>query len=331
MVNNHDNKLNTRSAVKKYSISKVNSIINADLLAVKPIIMFTGFIDHVHISFFDFINKICTDYSIETIPVVVHTWDIELNNDALHRFREYCKKYKNIDLHVITDRFDSKDFFSFIEEIPFVSIHRNLDIKWVSKFFAIHRLSNYINKEFSNSTIIKVTNRIKFNVSFESFLLLLSDNEDLWKYNIINSNVNFKDEFIFGDFSYNYFNEQQFVASSNLLYKIFGGTLPHFRVKFKKAVLRLSKEYGVMKLDFDKIMNYKLYPEGGEVFYRLIHNFNPFLYTFRYNISIWTTLLGRGKEKIPSYPVRIDGNNTQYIRKDSSVKVNLKLKSDSFV
>lgn len=314
-------KYNSRSEFKKNLVSRIENFSKVDFPSFKPVIMLTGFVSHIHPSFIDFCNKVCSDYLMDSIPVFVHTWDIEHNNKDLRRFRNYCKKYDTIKLHVITDRFDSGEFLELMSELPYVSIHRNLDIKWISKFYAIHKLSNYIAEKFKNRSIIKVTNRIEFNTEFDSFFNLLKDKGNLWRYSKVNSNLNSENEFLFAEYNYNYINEQQFVISSNLLKNLFGGPFSDFTDKLKKAINKLSDDYKLMSLDFNKIMEDKFYPEGGEVMYRFINNQNPFLYIFKYDISSWTSLLGRGEVKIPSYAVRLDENNTQYVRLNSNSQI----------
>lgn len=311
----------SRSEFKKDLEDRIENFSSRDILQFKPVIMFTGFVSHVHTSFFDFCNKVCNDYNMNSIPVIIHTWDIEYNNRDLIRFKEHCKNYKSINLYVILDRFGTGEFPELMSQLPYISIDRNLDIKWISKFFAMHKLSNFITEKFKNRSVIKVTNRIEFNTEFDNFSDLLTNSGNLWRYSKVNSSFNSKDDFFFAESNYNYINEQQFVISSDLFKKIFGGTFSNFTDKLKNAILKLTDDYKIMGLDFGTIIQDKFYPEGGELMYRLVNVQNPFQYIFNYNISSWTNLLGRGKLKIPSYAVRFDKEDREYVRIDSETQI----------
>lgn len=311
----------TRSEFSKDSTNKIKSFRKRDFSSFEPVIVLTGFVSHIHTSFFDFCNKVCKDYNMNSIPVVLHTWDIEYNNDDLIRFKEYCKKYETIKLHTIIDRFGTGDFPKLMSELPYVSINRNLDIKLISKFYAIHRVSNYIQEKFKNRSVIKVTNRIEFNTEFDNFRNLLTDSENLTLYSKINSNFNLENNFLFAQSKYNYINEQQFVISSNLLKTIFGGSFSDFSEKLKKAFYKLSDDYKSMDLDFNKLIKDKFFPEGGEIMYRFINIQNPFLYIFSYSISSWTSHLGRENPKLTSYAVKFDDYNREYVPLSTSTLI----------
>lgn len=312
------------SKLKEKLKTAIGNLADTNFSTFYPVICLTGFVSHIHPSFFYFCDKIRQDYNLDRILIYIHTWDIEYNNDDLQRIKTHVKKFPELEFKVFQDRFDQGGFKLVLDSLPFIDPSRGDDIRWVSKFFALHRLSNIIYKEVGDCAIIKVTNRIEFNTQFHSFIDFIKPNNNLWQYNKANSQFNKSNMFLFSNHHFNYINEQQFFSSSLLLLNIFGESLPIFIDRLNNVLLLFQKEYNKKGTDFQHLITNRQFPEGGEVFYRLINMYNPFLYIHEYPHYNFSKQLGRGDKKILSYYVSINKTGKQVIYQPKVTETNSK-------
>lgn len=280
----------------KIDFTSFNKEVRTNLKNYEPVILLPGLLIGVHNSFFEYVNFVCECWGVNSIRVVIHSWDYRLNNSWIAKFKDVCKDNPKINLELITESYNEPKFHFFLNKLKVnLGGEENgfIDSQFLKRFVIYYSMMRAYETFLANSPketyIIKLRSCYFFNSDYRPDIF-----EFIWQAKTFIGPDSLREKYLFTDdldilFSPvnapDRLSESIFFTSLNTFRNILGSSLDELVDKLTSVMLslqyRLDNQEDIKEMDFEtKMNNFAVFPYSGAIIFRkLVTQFNELLIT----------------------------------------------------